>query len=160
MAVGMSVDLDRGLRIIVFSDNVTATDLDFVGRLHNDRDHYRFIDREIVYFAPDVSLAEIEAEDIGSLADSYFEALRTRDDAVPDQSIWVMPDHVRSDARLWREFTYDSGKINRSREYLESMQAALAAYGMPADWLDDIRQGKGFRHFGQVSPLACVAPVS
>ena len=154
MAVGMSVDLERGLRIFTFSGSVTPGDLDFVAKLYHDHENYRFTDREIVYFAPDVSLALIEAEDLGALADRFFEALRTREDVLPDETIWVMPDHVRSEARLWREFTHDPENTSKDRRYVETLEAAIAAYRMPDAWLDDIRQGKGFRHFGVVGTFA------
>lgn len=160
MSVGMSVDLERGVRIFVFSDIVTPADFDFVGRLYNDRDHYRFTDREIVFFTPDVSLAQIETGDIGSLADSYFEALRTRNDAIADQTIWVMPEQVRGDARLWREFTRDPEKSLKTRAYVETLEAALSAYKIPAAWLDHVRQGRGFLDFGEVGALRAAAPAA
>ncbi len=160
MAAGMSVDRDRAVRIFVFSGQVTPVDLEFIGRQFGNREHYRFTHREIVYFAPDVSLAQIETEDLGGLADCYFEALRTRDDVIPDESIWVMPDQVRSDARLWREFTRNPASPHAERLYVESLEAALAAYRIPAAWIDDIRQGQGFDDFGQVGALRATMPVS
>ncbi|SDM53863.1 hypothetical protein [Maricaulis salignorans] len=159
MAVGMSVDLEREIRIFVFSETVIPADFDFVARLYGDRENYRFTDREIVFFTPDVSMAQIETEDIGGLADSYFEALRARNDTKPDRSIWVMPDHVRNDARLWREFTREPENHHKSREYMDNFAAALAAYDLPSSWLDDIRQGRGLREFGQVAALRNLAPL-
>ncbi|WP_417497893.1 hypothetical protein [Maricaulis sp.] len=150
----MSVDLERGIRIFTFSGSVTPADLEFVATRYIDREHYRFTDREIVHFAPDVSLAEIEAEDLGALADRFFEARRTRDDVLPDETIWVMPEQVRSEARLWREFTHDPECTQKDRRYVDTLEAAVAAYRLPDAWLEDIRQGKGFRHFGEVGTIA------
>ncbi|WP_417494444.1 hypothetical protein [Maricaulis sp.] len=160
MAVGMSVDLDREIRIFVFSDVVTPTDFDFVARLYSDRDHYRFSDREIVFFTPDVSMAKIDTEDIGGLADSYFEALRARNDTKPDRSIWVLPDHVRNDARLWREFTREPENHHKSREYVQTLEDAMQAYGLPEAWLEDLKQGRGCRNFGQLAVLRNPGPAA
>lgn len=154
MAAGMSVDLERGLRILVFGGRVAPTDLDFIGKLYLDREHFRLGDREIAYFTPDVSLAGIDTEDLGALADSYSEAMRSRDGTFSRGSVWVMPDQVRGEARLWREFTRDSAKTNRRRSYVDSLAAALAALGLADSWLDDIRHARGFLQFGDVSPLA------
>tara|TARA_R110002124_G_scaffold96444_2_gene241226 strand:+ start:4375 stop:4845 length:471 start_codon:yes stop_codon:yes gene_type:complete len=153
----MSLDLEGEIRIFVFSETVTPADFDFVARLYGDRENYRFTDREIVFFTPDVSMAEIETEDIGGLADSYIEALQGRDDTRPDRSIWVMPDHVRNDARLWREFTHEPDNHHKSREYMDDFRAAMAAYDLPTSWLDKIRRGEGLLEFGQVQALRTLA---
>lgn len=160
MAAGMSVDLERGIRIFTFSGTVTPADFEFIGNFYSDREHYRFTDREIVFFAQDVSLAQIETEDLGGLADRFFEALRTRDDVVPDETIWIMPDQVRSEARLWREFTRDPENTYKNRRYVESLDAAVSAYGMPESWAADIRQGTGFRHFGETGVIGALQPAS
>lgn len=153
MAAGMSIEMERELRIFVFSGDVTPADLDFIGKFYADREHYRFTDRAIIYFAPDTSLAQIDTEDLGDLADQYFEAQRTRDDVIVEKSVWVLPLQVRSEARIWREFTRDP-EIMHQRSQVDTLAAALAAYDLPASWMEDIRQGTGFRQFGDVSALA------
>lgn len=154
MTVGMSVHLERKLRVLVFSESVTAADLGFIGELYVDREHFRYDDREIAYFAPDVSLAQIDADDLGGLADIYFEAQRARGEVFSQDSVWVMPDQVRSEERLWREFTRDAENSNKRRRYVDSLQAAVEAYQFSEAWFDDIRQGTGFLLFGDVTPLA------
>jgi len=154
MAVGMSVNLERGLRILVFSETITTADLDFIGKLYLDSDHFHFDHREIAYFTPDVSLAGIDAEDLGALADLYFEAQRVRGEVFSQDSAWAMPDHVRSEARLWREFTRDVENSSKHREYVETLQAAVEICRLPKTCFDEIRQGLGFTQFGSVGALA------
>ncbi|WP_339748743.1 hypothetical protein [uncultured Maricaulis sp.] len=150
----MLVHLERKLRIFVFSAIVTPVDLDFVGKLYVDREHFRYDDLEIAYFTPDVSLAQIDADDLGGLADVYFEAQRARGEVFSQNSVWTMPDQVRSEARLWREFTRDAENSNKRRRYVDSLQAAVEVHGFPQAWFDDIRQGTGFHQFGDVTALA------
>lgn len=154
MAVGMSVDLERRLRILVFSETVTTVDLDFIGKLYLDSDHFHFDHREIAYFTPDVSLAGIDAEDLGALADLYFEAQRARGEVFSQDSVWAMPDHVRSEARLWREFTRDPENSSKDRVYVDTLEAAVTACRLPQAWYNDIRRGQGFIQFGSVGALA------
>lgn len=154
MAAGMSVDLERAIRIMVFSGSVMPADLEFIGGLYGDAEHYRLTDREIAFFTPDVSLAQIDTEDLGGLADRYSEVRRDQDNALREETVWVMPDQVRSEARLWREFTRESHKADKQRVHVDTLAGAIAAYRMPAGLIEDIRHGRGFRQFGVVEALA------
>ncbi|WP_417478278.1 hypothetical protein [Maricaulis sp.] len=137
----------RELRLIEFSGTIMHEEFEPFSRFYLDRDFYRFADREVVLFTPDVSLAAVDVEDISMLADSYIEALRLRGDQTAVLSAWVMGDHVRAETRLWWEFTRDHSRLREPRHIVETVEAALHALGCPQEWAADMRTHSGFKVF-------------
>jgi hypothetical protein len=115
MPIRIMQDRARGIRVIKFTGKVLRDDLEALAPLYLDRDFYRFADRELVLFEPPVSMAAIDIEDIGLLADSYIEALRERGDQAAVLSAWVMNETVRAEIRLWWEFTREHSVLREPR---------------------------------------------
>ena len=145
MPIRIMQDQQREIRLLEFSGTILRQEIEPVSQLYLDREFYRFSDREVVLFTPDVSLAGIDVEDIGFLADSYIEAVRRRGDQAPVLSAWVMGDHVRAEARLWWDFTRDHAQMREPRFLVETVESALTALGMPHEWAGDLRACRGFR---------------
>ena len=154
MTIRILVDHRREIGLIQFSGVVRREEIGVISRLYLDRDFYRFTDKELVQFTPDASLAGIDVEDIGLLADSYVEAVRRRGDQQPILSAWVMSNQVRIEARMWWDFTRDHVQMRSARFLVETIEAALSALGLPQDWAEDVRAGRGFRTFGDDTTIS------
>lgn len=143
MSVRVLVDRRRHIRLIELSGTIGRQDLESLGHLYSDRDFYDFRAKEIVVFLADASLAAIDVEDLGMLADSYIEALRDREDRTQVESAWIMGDNVRNEARMWWEFTRDPALMRPQRHLVDSLESALEALQLPLDWADELRAETG-----------------
>ncbi len=115
MPIRIMQDQQREIRFLEFSGTIQRQEIEPISQLYLDRDFYRFSDREIVLFTPDVSLAAIDVEDIGFLADRYIEAVRRRRAQAPVLSAWLMCDHVRAQARPCWLFTRQPAPLRDPR---------------------------------------------
>lgn len=147
MPISVHVNFDRGLRLVEFAGSIRPDELDEIAKLYFDTRFYRFEHAELAIFAPDATLIEISAFDLGELADIYAAALRERTDAVPSRSAWVVHEGIVNEARMWRQFAREDPAVARERHHVSDLAAALEVLDLPAELAEQVTHHIGFTRY-------------